>query len=918
MRKRIWRRTVATVAVAVVAMGATSAVADADVPFEFLPDSVTFTQSGAGADVNGGHPDTTIGFTLDSPNPAAAVSATNRPPQAPRTATVTLPAGLIGDPTAVGATCPMDAVVLAEKKEALGVCPRAAAAGVVYIEATYPDAGVLPIQERRLWRVPAGSGEVAAFGSSILSVPIRIGVSVTPSGGYRVRAVADQLTQAAIVRQFRVTLWGVPARNQGPGPQCDGARVGTTKVCLVTSTNPSYELATFGGPLHDAVQKPFMTNPSVCGADLETSVRLVPYGTVFAPIEATVDGGTLSGCESQPFDPSIDVTPASRKAGEPSGYTVGIDVPQDLDPDGVGTAHVKDVSVTLPAGVAISPPSADGLDACSDAQLDLHGDGEVTCPDASKIGSLRIDTPVLEEPVTGTAFLGTQLSSDPASGDMYRLFLVARAQGVLVKLKGAVRADPATGRLTTTFEDNPQLPFSRLELSLLDGERASLANPPACGTYRATARLTSWAGQSVDVGSSFAIDQGCPTGAFAPGFTAGTTDPVGGAYSPFTLRVMRADGQQNISTVGATLPEGLLAKLAGVPLCGDAEAVSGDCPAASQVGTTTVAAGAGDAPLYVPQPGKAPTGVYLAGPYKGAPYSLVVKVPAQAGPFDLGTVTVRNALHVDPTTAQVTASSDPLPQIVGGIPISYRDIRIDVDRPGFTVNPTSCDPAAVAGTIGGAQGATAQVSDRFQVADCAALGFQPGLKLQLKGDTGRTGHPALKAVLTAAPGQANIGRAQVGLPHAEFLDQGNLNKVCVQADLKAGTCPASSIYGHARAWSPLLDKPLEGPVYLGVGYGYKLPALVADLNGQIRVLLVGRIDTTKQKGLRSTFEAVPDAPVSRFVLEMKGGRKYGLLENSEDICAKGQNANARFTGQNGKVLQLHPRIAVGCGKAGKK
>jgi hypothetical protein len=368
----------------------------------------------------------------------------------------------------------------------------------------------------------------------------------------------------------------------------------------------------------------------------------------------------------------------------------------------------------------------------------------------------------------------------------------------------------------------------------------------------------------------------------------------------------------------ATLPEGLLAKLAGVPLCGDAQATTGDCPASSQVGTTIVGAGAGSNPIYVPEPGKAPTGVYLAGPYKGGPYSLVVKVPAQAGPFDLGTVAVRNALYVDPVTTKVTAKSDPLPQILQGIPISYRDIRVELNRPEFTLNPTSCEPMRIDSTVRSASGQSASPSSRFQAASCESLAFKPKLALALKGQTRRAGHPALKATLTypSKGAFANIQRAQVGLPHSLFLDQGNLNNVCKQADLKAGTCPASSIYGKAKAWSPLLDKPLEGPVYLGVGYGHKLPDLVADLNGQIRILLNGKVDTTKHQGLRNTFEAVPDAPVSKFTLELKGGKKYGLIENSENLCRKAQKASVQFGAQNGKSLHLDPAIGRGCG--GKK
>jgi len=353
-----------------------------------------------------------------------------------------------------------------------------------------------------------------------------------------------------------------------------------------------------------------------------------------------------------------------------------------------------------------------------------------------------------------------------------------------------------------------------------------------------------------------------------------------------------------------------------VPPCPDAAAAAAACPSSSQVGTVTAAAGVGGAPLWIPQPGKAPTAVYLAGPYKGGPYSLIFKVPAQAGPFDLGTVVTRAAIYVDPETARVRIASDPLPQILEGVPVLYRTIRVETGRPEFTLNPTSCDAKTISATVTASNGATATPSVGFQATNCATLGFKPHLKLQLKGSTKRVGHPALKAVVTYPKHgvYANIARAQVNLPASEFLDQGNLNKTCTRPVLLAGNCPKTTVYGHAKAWTPLLEKPLQGSVYLVGGYGYKLPALVADLNGQIRILLVGKVDSGPNKGIRSTFEAVPDAPVSRFVLQMKGGKKYSLLENSQNLCSRPQKAIADFTGQNGAVLHLHPKVANGCGK----
>ena len=568
--------------------------------------------------------------------------------------------------------------------------------------------------------------------------------------------------------------------------------------------------------------------------------------------------------------------------------------------------------------MTVNPSAADGLGACSTAQIGIGNTEPATCPDASKVGTAEITTPLLELPLKGSIYLAEQKNNP--FGTLLALYLVVEGEGVVVKLPGRVDADPTTGQLTATFDNNPQLPFEMLNVKFDQGPRATLTTPSACGTYDITTELTSWASPTPVVSHSpFTIDQACNTGGFSPKLEAGTSNPTAGAFSPFTLRVTRQDGEQNISRISATLPEGLLAKLAGVSLCPEGQSASGDCPAASQIGTTTTGVGAGTQPLYIPQAGKSPTAVYLAGPYKGAPYSLVVKVPAQAGPFDLGIIAVRVALNVDPLTAQVTASSDALPQILEGIPVSYRDIRVNALRSDFIVNPTSCEPMQVTSTIAAINGASADPSSRFQVAGCASLAFKPELKLNLKGATKRTGHPALKAVVTypKTGSFANIARAQVNLPHSEFLDQGNLNKTCTKPVLLEGKCPRSSVYGKVKAWTPLLDRPLEGYVYLVGGFGYKLPALVAELNGQIRILLKGKVDTGPNKGIRNTFEAVPDAPVSRFVLEMKGGKKYGLFENSEPLCDKPQQALVRFTGQNGAVSQTKNRIAVTCGRQKK-
>jgi hypothetical protein len=627
-----------------------------------------------------------------------------------------------------------------------------------------------------------------------------------------------------------------------------------------------------------------------------------------------------------------------------SGLNFRLKLPNEnlLNPGGVTETEPVKTVVTLPAGVTANAAAANGLGSCSEAQFRAATAVDPGCPADSKLGTLIARSPLLEEAVEGAVYLATPLHN--RFGTLLSLYIIASApeRGVLIKQAGRVDIDQGTGQLTTTFDGLPPVPYSSFELNLREGPRAPLTTPLTCGTYQTVARLYPFSEPSTAVVKTapFKITSGPEGGSCvgseaqlpnSPTFEAGTQTPFAGMYSPFVLKLSRSEASQHFAGLNVTLPPGLTGRLAGTSECPDAqiaqaagrskegegalEQASPSCPASSEIGTVTVGAGAGSSPLYVQ--GHA----YLAGPYRGAPLSMAIITPAIAGPFDLGVVVVRAALYVNESTAQITVKSDPLPTSLHGIPLDVRSIAVRVSKNNFTLNPTSCEAKAISAEVVSTTGQVANLQNRFQVGGCRGLKFEPKLNIQLKGATRRAGHPALKAVVTyPKEGEyANIASAQVSLPHALFLDQGNLNKVCKQAELKSATCPKSSVYGHAKAWSPLLAKPLEGPVYLGVGYGYKLPALVADLNGQVRFLLVGKVDTNKQHGLRNTFEVVPDAPVSRFILEMKGGGKYGLLENSENLCAKAQRAEARLVAQNGLVDQLHPQIGVQCKKAnGKK
>ena len=557
--------------------------------------------------------------------------------------------------------------------------------------------------------------------------------------------------------------------------------------------------------------------------------------------------------------------------------------------------------------MAVNPAAANGLGSCSEAQFGLHTNEPAHCPDASKIGTAKITTPLLEEPLQGAIYLAEQ-NANPF-GSLLAGYVVVEGHGVTLKQAAKLGLDPNTGQVTATFEHVPQLPFSDVELSFFGGPNGVLVNPGSCGDHTYTSTLTSWSGRTVNATGSVDLNQNCDRGGFNPSLSAGTTNPAAGNYAPFVFNVSRNDGERNVGAIGAALPKGELAKLAGVPLCPEPDAAAGNCPAASRIGQLSVAVGAGPQPLWVPQPGKAPTAVYLAGPYKGDRYSVVFSVPAQAGPFDLGTVAVRAAVNIDPITAQVSVRSDPVPQILQGVPIDYREIRVGIDRPGFMLNPTSCRETGVASTIVSDAGGAAIPASRFQVGGCGSLGFKPRLHTRLFGDTKRGSHPRLRTVLKARPGSANVGRVALTLPRSELFDQTHVRSVCRRAQFAAGACPQASAYGWAKVFSPLLDRPLEGPVYLRAS-SHRLPDLVADLHGQVEIELAGRIDSVRGM-IRATFTTVPDAPLSAFVLSMKGGKK-GLLVNSTDVCRGVHRARARFTGHNGKRRDRRPPVRASC------
>lgn len=825
-----------------------------------------------------------------------------------------------------------------------------------------------------LYNLVPAPGEPARFGIVVFGTVVVLDAEVRSSGDYGLTVASRDVPTGFALANLTTTFWGVPADESH---RFDRGCPNTQHPMATGETCPS-----------SVEPRPFLRNPTACTATphtgLPTTLRVDSWfhpgvfkESTFLSHEAPgfpyprEDWGEevgITGCASVPFEPTISVQPTTDKADSPTGLNVDLTMPQSCweakptvaEVEAAGCqADLKDASVTQPVGMRVNPATADGLTGCSEAQIGFIGAGfpmpnpthftsaQPNCPDSSKIGTVEIQSPLLPDKLEGAIYQARQ--DENPFGATLAFYAVADADGVMIKLPAEVKTDPATGQVTTIFRDSPQLPFEHYKLHFFGGSRAPLITPPTCGEHTTDSTYTGWAnpGEPVHTEDSFQITEGangtpCPNGEagrpFQPSFEAGTQSPTAGAFSPFVLKLGREDGMQEFTGLETTLPPGLLGKLAGIPYCPDAalaaaehtgaaaERATPSCPAASMVGVTDAAAGAGPTPFH--NPGTA----YLAGPYKGAPLSLAIITPALAGPLDLGTVVVRVALRVDPTTAQVTAVSDPLPSRIlaggDGFPLDLRQITVHMNRPEFIRNPTSCEPMAVTGTIGGANGASAAVSSRFQAAGCETLPFRPRTSIHLSGKTRRGGFPALRAVvLDGDPKEANVARAVVSLPHSEFVAQSHLNHVCTRVQYAAdggggAGCPAGSTYGHAVVYTPLLDQPLEGPVYLRANGGERaLPDLVLSLGGQIHVDLVGFVDSNKKTGgIRTTFASVPDAFVSKFVLSMQGGKK-GLLENSTDICRGTHEASVDYTAHNGKTLGSQVPLQARCPKrksAGKK
>jgi hypothetical protein len=927
---------------ALAAAAALLLAAPAQAAFGFEGFEVTATaDGGAAATLAGSHPYQLATEIALSPGPESpGQPGVPFPAGDLRELEIEEPAGLIENPGAVPKclqsqfhtprSSPFEASLSGES------CPGNTQVGTVAIHSAR---GGGEVRSFGVFNLQPPPGVPSQLGFSPYGIPVTLDSHIRQAGGeYGLSLAAHDFPQAFALSGIELTLWGIPwgVSHNGQRGNCLNEAEASFPWAKCTVGKPDSE-----APLA------YLTLPAACNGPLSFAVRAESWQGQSASASAQITA--MEGCDSLLFNPRPVAQLVDPRAASASGFEFDLENQTEglLGPHLRAPSQVKTAVVALPEGVTVNPSVGAGLGVCTPAQYEAESASSppgAGCPNASKIGDFNVESPLFEETLGGSIFLAEP--DDPATpgqenpfNTMLALYLVAKSsdRGIIVKVAGRLDANPTNGRLTASFDELPQLPYTDLAIHFREGQRAPLVTPPGCGPATTTITLSPWLGTlgGFSEASASQINAGigggpCPTGQaapFAPGANAGTLNSNAGSYSPFYLHLTRTDAEQEITSYSARFPPGLLGKIAGIPYCpdsaiaaaakrtGSAELKQPSCPAASEIGHTVSGYGLGPVLAY------APGRLYLAGPYHGSAFSVVAIDSALVGPFDLGVVIVRSAIEVDPQNAQVSidsSSSDPIPHILAGIPPHLRDIRVYLDRPGLTLNPTSCDPFTTLSTLTGSSAPfadprdiTATAAVPFQAFNCQSLGFSPKLAIGLRGPTKRGGYPQLKATVTPHPGDANIASAQVTLPPSEFLAQNHIKTICTRPQLAADNCPSGAVYGHAKAITPLLGVPLEGPVYLRSS-DTTLPDLVAVLRGQgIRIVLEGRIDSSGG-GIRATFRGLPDAPVSKFTMTIFGGRKRGILQNAANLCAAPQPAQVRMAGQNNKGDAFSTALAVDC------
>jgi hypothetical protein len=767
-------------------------------------------------------------------------------------------------------------------------------------------------------------GHAAEFGFFLLGNRVMLDATVRSDGDYGITELANNLPQRQLASNS-ITIWGNPADSSHNRERfCPGV---SEQVGCASQTS----------------SVPFLTTPTSCVGPLQFSATAIDWADEsitneihFSSESKENEPQGFEGCERLNIAPALSVAPDTTAADTPAGLSVEIKVPQEglteseigqngLTRNNLVAANIKDTTVTLPEGVVINPGQATGLTACP-ADADGVGTlGSPSCPSSSQVGTDEIETPLLAHALKGDVYV---LQSNPPD---IKLLVAASGESVNLKLVGDVHLDEQTGRITTTFQETPELPFTTFRLSFSGGARAALATPVRCGMYTTASDFTPWSTpfeSDVFPSSSFLVASGpgssaCPGASlpFAPILSAGSTTDQAGGYTSFSLLLTREDGQQRIGSLQFKTPKGLLGMIGEVPLCGEAQANAGACPAASQIGHTVVEAGPGPYPLVVPEPGQAPAPIYLTGGYKGAPYGLSIVVPLHVGPFTLQTQVVRAKIEVDPITTQLTITTDPLPTIIDGIPADLRAINAVIDRPGFMFNPTNCEPQAFSGTATSTEGATAPISSHFQMGSCRSLTFKPNFKVSTSGKTSRADGASLDAKIVypttplgnnQASSQANISYVKVELPKQLPSRLTTLQKACLAKVFEEdpAKCPRESLVGSATAVTPVLPVQLTGPAYFVSHGGEAFPSLIVVLQGYgVTVDLVGTTFISKTGITSSTFKQVPDVPITSFELKLPEG-PYSALAANGNLCRQTLAMPTAFIAQNGATLSQKTPIAV--------
>lgn len=750
---------------------------------------------------------------------------------------------------------------------------REHAAGEAVTHVAEPIEGPIP-----LYNLSPFPGHVATLGSFLLGVTILIQVDLTPGG--RLEASLEDASTLLPLAGGGVTLWGVPADASHDGQRCNE---------FFSGCGPS-----------TAAPAAFMTLPTECaGGPLESVLTLESWSGRSATRTATQPAPT--GCERLTVEPSLRVAPETTRADTPSGYEVELTVPQHAEPYGLATPALKDIAVKLPDGTSLSPAFAVGLESCSATQLQ-----EARCPNASRLGSAEVVSPLLAAPLKGSVYFGT-----PTPGVKYPLLVQVADKSVSIEFGGRAEPDPSTGQVTTIFEDSPALSFKRLRLSLFGGPGAPLDNPPACGPATSSATIVAYGGASAAPTSGFTVDGGCGA-PFAPGFVAGTKLPRAASFSSFSMTLQRTDGEPDLGGFSVQLPPGLTGLIGSMPLCGEPGAASGDCGAGSLVGTATVGVGAGPSPLYLSGP------VYLTGPYGGAPFALDAVIHAAAGPVDLGDVNVRTRLFVEPGTFALRVATDSLPQIVDGVPLRMRSLNVTLDKPGFIVNPTNCGAHAITGTATSAGGASHALSTPFGVLGCNGLRFAPRVSAST-GPHWSSRRAGARLSVQIAPGgatKANMASVSFTLPSALRPRLSTVQRACLPGSAPIeSACPASSIVGDASVTTPALGEPLSGRAYLVAHGGAAKPTLALVLHGGgISDRLDGTLTISRDDRIKTTFAGLPDVPIGAMSVNLRRGPN-AMLGAARDLCAKPLKLGYSFIDQVGRSTTGNAHVAVaGCAK----